>query len=70
VGVQFWMMFEQTVHKDPSQIPDEFADHARTLIGQQPMPEAAGLQTNNPGFPGYDFGGFSLIGSASLTYLF
>jgi hypothetical protein len=70
VGLQFWTMFEQTVHKDPSQIPDEFADHARTLIGQQPMPEAIGLQTNNPGFPGYTFGGFSLIGSASLTYLF
>jgi hypothetical protein len=70
VGLQFWTMFEQTVHKDPAQIRDEFADEAKTLIGQQPMPEAAGLQTNNPGFPGYTFGGFSLIGSASLTYLF
>jgi long-subunit fatty acid transport protein len=83
VGLQCWSMFEQTIHKDPSRkcmnpdcseyyypIPDEFADHARTLIGQQPMPEAAGLQTNNPGFPGYTVGGFSLIGSATLTYFF
>ncbi len=70
VGLQFWTMLEQTVHKDPAKITDEFADHAKTLIGQQPMPEAEGLQTNNPGFPGYTFGGFTLTGSASLTYLF
>jgi hypothetical protein len=61
---------EQTVHKDPELIRDEFADRAKTLIGGQPMPEAAGMQTNNPGFPGYTFGGFAVVGSASLSYLF
>jgi hypothetical protein len=58
------------VHKDPSLIRDEFPDRARTLIGGQPMPEAEGLQTNNPGFPGYEFGGLALAGSVSLAYLF
>jgi hypothetical protein len=74
VGLQFWTMFDTTVHKewDPDNplIKDEFPDHARTLIGGQPMPEAEGLQTNNPGFPGYSFGGWSLVGSTSLSYLF
>ena len=69
-ALQFWFMGETTVHKDPSQIKDEFPDEARTLIGGQPMPEAAGLQTNNPGFPGYTFGGFALSGSITLAYLF
>jgi hypothetical protein len=58
------------VNKDPSMIRDEFPDDARTLIGGEAMPEAAGLQTNNPGFPGFTISGFSLAGAASLTYLF
>ncbi len=69
-ALQVWFMGETTVNKDPSQIKDEFADDARTLIGAQPMPEAAGLQTNNPGFPGYTFGGWALAGSVSAAYLF
>lgn len=69
-ALQVWFMGETTVNKDPSQIKDEFPDDARTLIGAQPMPEAAGLQTNNPGFPGYSFGGWALAGSVSVAYLF
>jgi long-chain fatty acid transport protein len=70
VGLQFIYMLNETVHKDFSMIRDEFADRARTLIDGQPMSEAQGLQTNNPGFPGYEFGGWSLAGSVSLSYLF
>lgn len=70
LGLQLWTMFEATVHKDPALVKDEFADRARTLIGGQPMPEAEGLQTNNPGFPGYEFGGMALVGSATLRYVF
>jgi long-chain fatty acid transport protein len=70
VGFQFAHLFASTVHKDPALIRDEFADRARTLIGGQPMSEAAGLQTNNPGFPGYDFEGWTLLGAISLSYLF
>ncbi len=70
LALQFWTMVDTTVYKDPNMIKDEFPDGARTLIGGQPMPEAAGLQTNNPGFPGYTIGGWSLAWSASLAYLF
>ncbi|MBW1807127.1 MAG: hypothetical protein JRJ87_02960 [Deltaproteobacteria bacterium] len=70
VGLQFMYMLNETVHKDFTMIRDEFADRARTLIDGQPMSEAQGLQTNNPGFPGYEFGGWSLAGSVSLSYLF
>lgn len=63
---QLWHMFDATVHKDPALIKDEFPDDARTLIGNEPMPEAAGLQTNNPGFPGFSFGGYALMGALSL----
>ena len=34
------------------------------------MPEASGLQTNNPGFPGYDAGGWIFSAAVSLTYRF
>ena len=60
IGLQFWQMFTTTVHKDPTMIRDEFADRAKTLLNGQPMIEAEGLQTNNPGFPGYTFGGLVL----------
>jgi len=70
IGLQFWHLVDITVNKDPSLIRDEFADRAKTLLGEQPMPEAQGLQTNNPGFPGYSLGGWLLAGSFSLIYLF
>lgn len=69
-GLQLWGMPRSTVHKDPALVRDEFPDRARTLIGGQPMPEAEGLQTNNPGFPGFDFGGLALAGSLTVAYLF
>ena len=54
----------------PTEAPAAAEPTEEAAEPEEPMPEAEGLQTNNPGFPGYDFGGFSLIGSASLTYLF
>ena len=70
VGLEFAYLFPATVYKDPALIRDEFADRATTLIGGQPMPEAEGLQTNNPGFPGFSFSGWSLAGAVTLSYLF
>ncbi len=70
VGLEFAYMFSATVYKDPALIRDEFADRATTLIGGQPMPEAEGLQTNNPGFPGFSFYGWSLAGAVTVGYLF
>lgn len=70
LGLQFWHMFERTVHKDPSLIVDEFADE---VTGQQSgltFSEARGLQTNNPGFPGFKMGGWMFLASASLRYMF
>jgi len=70
VGLELARLLPATVHKDPALIRDEFADRARTLIGSQPMPEATGLQTNNPGFPGYSFSGWLFAAAATVTYLF
>ena len=70
LAFQFIKMMDATVYKDPSMIRDEFSDEARTVIGSQLMPEAAGLQTNNPGFPGFEYGGWGFNGSFTLSYLF
>jgi hypothetical protein len=70
VGLQFWKMLDAKVYKDPGMIKDEFPDDATTLVGGEPMPEALGLQTNNPGFPGFSFGGFAVVGTLSASYLF
>jgi long-chain fatty acid transport protein len=50
---QAWHLFDQTIRKDPSLIPDE-------------DPDAAGLQTTNPGYPGYEVGGWTFVTGASL----
>jgi hypothetical protein len=70
LGVQVWRMIERTTNKDATKIVDEFPDASRTLQSNRPMPEAQGLQTNNPGFPGYRAGGYALAGGLSLSYLF
>ena len=42
---------------------DEFADNAVDINSGDPVAAAQGLQTNNPGYPGYDHSGW-LIGTA------
>ena len=58
LAVQLWHMFSMKVVKDPSQMVDEvpfnYMDEDGTPIN------AEQLQTNNPGFPGYEFGGVVL----------
>ncbi len=70
VALQFWKMFDKTVYKDPTEIRDEFSDDAKTKIGGKPMDEAIGLQTNNPGFPGFKVGGYGVFCSVSAAYHF
>src|SRR5262249_44490569 len=70
VAMQLFLMMKRTTYKDPSQIVDEFPDAARTLESKRPMPEAQGLQTNNPGFPGYEAGGYMATASVSLSHFF
>ncbi len=68
--VQVWRMLDQVVHKDPSAIIDEFPDGVVTLLDGAAMPEADGLQTNNPGFPGYRSGGWTVVAGGSLRVEF
>lgn len=67
---QFFYMFQRTTYKDPKLILDEFPDDSTTLLSNSPMLEAKGLQTNNPGFPGYEAGGFILSLGVNLLYYF
>ena len=69
-GMQFWYMIPRTVYKDPSLVVDEFADDTTTIVGDLPIAEAQGLQTNNPGFPGYKMGGWIFLASVSFCYYF
>lgn len=68
--VQVWRMLDQVVHKDPAAIIDELPDGVVTRLDGAPMPEADGLQTNNPGFPGYRSGGWTVVAGGSLRVEF
>jgi long-chain fatty acid transport protein len=50
---QAWHLFDEQVRKDPALIVDE------DLI-------VDGLQTGNPGYPGYEVGGWTFVAGASL----
>lgn len=67
---QLFYMFNRTTYKDSNLILDEFPDDSTTLLSNSPMLEAKGLQTNNPGFPGYKAGGFIVSVGANLVYYF
>ncbi|MET0385550.1 MAG: hypothetical protein ABW321_06310 [Polyangiales bacterium] len=45
----------------PERVKDELPDDAE--VGGEPVTNAAGLQTNNPGWPGFSSGGFVLGGT-------
>ncbi|MCX7945084.1 MAG: outer membrane protein transport protein [Deltaproteobacteria bacterium] len=67
---QVFYMAKRITYKDPTLILDEFPDDSTTLLSNSPMLEAKGLQTNNPGFPGYEAGGYLLSVGANLIYYF
>ena len=69
-GLQFWQMIKRTVHKDPSKIIDEAPDDAPLVMEAVPVPALSGLQTNNPGFPGYSLEGWTMVGAFSISYEF
>lgn len=48
--------------KDPSRIVDELPDDARFDSTRDPVPGAAGVQTNNPGYPGFRSAGYLWTG--------
>jgi hypothetical protein len=53
------------VNLAPNRVKDELPDDAQ--ISGEPVASAAGLQTNNPGWPGFTSGGWILGGTRTLT---
>lgn len=70
LGLQFWWMNSRTTHKDPELIKDEFPDDSVMIIEEVTPAAAQGLQTNNPGYPGYTQKGWMLVTAASFGYKF
>jgi len=56
--------------KDSKQIPDELPDDSRSSSTGDPIAGAKGLQTNNPGYPGFGSDGWIYGGTVSLAVLF
>jgi hypothetical protein len=50
----------RSVNKDPSRIVDEFPDNTTYISTGLPAAGREGLQTNNPGYPGFDSHGYML----------
>jgi hypothetical protein len=53
--------------KDPSRIVDELPDDSTLGTTGSPVPGAQGLQTNNPGYPGFSSGGWLWGGAVTLS---
>ncbi len=72
LGFQFWMLNERTTYKDPDALKDEVPDDSLHLLGQtdDPFGSTQGLQTNNPGYPGFTQKGWMLVASLSIGYKF
>jgi len=79
--IQFQVLTERTEFKDPSAdyptcaegvttICDEVPDESVDPSTGQPWPEAAGLQTGNPGFPGFSSGGWIATTGVEVTWEF
>ncbi len=58
----------ETVKRDdaPNPVIDEFDDTAVDVVSRERMRDADGLQTNNPGYPGFRSQGWMLGASATL----
>ena len=69
IGVQVHrLMPRETKKRDDAAFPvrDEFPDDAVDILTGEGFPEAAGLQTNNPGWPGWSSAGWLLSAGVSL----
>jgi hypothetical protein len=74
LAAQLWQMIELEVLKSrlgaaQGGIVDEVPDTVTDFDGI-PLADGQGLQTNNPGFPGYEFGGFALNLALTLGVVF
>ncbi|MBI5527528.1 MAG: outer membrane protein transport protein [Deltaproteobacteria bacterium] len=68
IGAQLWWLSERTTYKDPLLVKDEFPDDSVTLLDGVELASAKGLQTNNPGYPGFIQKGWMLVTAASLGF--
>lgn len=69
IGIQVHRLLPRSVTKSdssPFPVVDEFPDAAVDVISGEAIPEAAGLQTNNPGYPGYTSEGWLFGAGLSL----
>lgn len=66
---QVQMLFKRDQKKQDSLMQDELPDDARTRTGE-PVAGRAGLQTNNPGWPGFSSQGVIFGGAVSLAVLY
>lgn len=69
IGVQVHrLMPRDTKKREDAAFPvrDEFPDDAVDILTGEGFPEAAGLQTNNPGWPGWSSAGWLLSAGVSL----
>lgn len=65
VSGQVHVLVTRSQKKDDRKMVDEVPDDARTQAGA-PIPDAAGLQTNSPGWPGFSSRGAIFAGAATL----
>lgn len=69
IGVQVHRLIPRALTKRtdaPYPVRDEFPDDAVDIYTSERFPEAAGLQTNNPGWPGWTASGWLLGAGVSL----
>ena len=69
IGVQAQHLLSRSHWKnpqDPNPVVDEFPDAVDLRTGE-PLVESAGLQTNNPGFPGFEHGGWIIGGGVTVS---
>jgi hypothetical protein len=70
-GVTFFGSYflPREVSKDPNAahpVLDEYPDNATNILTRLPVTDAAGLQTNNPGYPGWKSTGYMLGAGATF----
>jgi len=69
IGVQVHRLLPRTTTKSddsPFPVRDELPDDAVNVLTGDPIPGAAGLQTNNPGYPGYTSEGWLFGAGVSI----
>lgn len=63
------LLLKRSVTKSPNAanpVIDEVPDNATDIVKNQPLPGAKGLQTNNPGYPGWSAQGWMLGGGVAF----